>query len=48
MIKVLRMYQWDLILGIEKNFSLKQLFINLFEPRKKKGKKADFWALERS
>ena len=33
-------------LGIEKNFSLKLFFINLFKPRKKKGKKTDFWALK--
>lgn len=33
-------------LGIEKNFSLKLFFINLFKPRKKKGKKPDFWALK--
>lgn len=32
-------------LGIEKNFSLKLFFINLFKPRKKKEKKTDFWAL---
>lgn len=33
-------------LGIEKNFSLKLFFINLFKPRKKKSKKPDFWALK--
>ena len=33
-------------LGIEKNFSLKLFFINLFKPRKKKSKKTDFWALK--
>lgn len=33
-------------LGIEKNFSLKLFFINLFKPRKKKEKKTDFWALK--
>lgn len=33
-------------LGIEKNFSLKHFFINLFKPRKKKEKKPDFWALK--
>ena len=33
-------------LGIEKNFSLKLFFINLFKPRKKKGKKPDFWTLK--
>lgn len=33
-------------LGIEKIFSLKLFFINLFKPRKKKGKKPDFWALK--
>lgn len=33
-------------LGIEKNFSLKLFFINLFKPRKKKEKKPDFWALK--
>lgn len=32
-------------LGIEKNFSLKLFFINLFKPRKNKAKKEDFWAL---
>ena len=32
-------------LGIEKNFSLKLFFINLFKPRKKEGKK-EFWALK--
>ena len=33
-------------LGIEKNFSLKLFFINFFKPRKKKGKKHDYWALK--
>lgn len=33
-------------LGIEKNFSLKLFYINLFKPRKKKEKKTDFWALK--
>lgn len=33
-------------LGIEKNFSLKLFFINLFKPRSKKPKKEDFWALK--
>lgn len=33
-------------LGIEKNFSLKLFFVNLFKPRKKKEKKTDFWALK--
>ncbi len=33
-------------LGIEKNFSLKLFFINMFKPRKKKEKKPDFWALK--
>ena len=33
-------------LGIEKNFSLKLFFINLFKPKKKKEKKPDFWALK--
>ena len=33
-------------LGIEKNFSLKLFFINLFKPRKKKEKKPEFWALK--
>ena len=33
-------------LGIEKNFSLKLFFINLFKPRKKKEKKPDFCALK--
>lgn len=32
-------------LGIEKNFSLKLFFINLFKPRSKKTKKEEFWAL---
>ena len=32
-------------LGIEKNFSLKLFFINMFKPRKNKPKKEDFWAL---
>lgn len=33
-------------LGIEKNFSLKQFFINMFKPQKKKPKKEEFWALQ--
>ena len=33
-------------LGIEKNFSVKQFFINLFKPRKKRPKKEEFWALK--
>ncbi len=33
-------------LGIEKNFSLKLFFINLFKPQKKKPKKEEFWALK--
>lgn len=33
-------------LGIEKNFSLKLFFINLFKPKKKKPKKEPFWALK--
>ena len=34
-------------LGIEKNFSLKLFFINLFKPKKKKDDmKKDFWALK--
>lgn len=33
-------------LGIEKNFSLKLFFINLFKPKSKKPKKEDFWALK--
>ena len=32
-------------LGIEKNFSIKQFFINLFKKREKKEKK-EFWALK--
>ena len=34
-------------LGIEKNFSLKQFFVDFFDPRKhkKKAKKPEFWAL---
>lgn len=32
-------------LGIEKNFSLKLFFINLFKPKKNKPKKEFFWAL---
>ena len=34
-------------LGIEKNFSLKLFFINMFKPKKKDEKKGnkDFWAL---
>jgi len=33
-------------LGIEKNFSLKLFFINMFKSRKNKPKKEDFWALK--
>lgn len=33
-------------LGIEKNFSLKQFFINMFKPKKNKPKKEEFWALK--
>ena len=33
-------------LGIEKNFSLKLFFINLFKTKKKKPKKEEFWALK--
>ena len=33
-------------LGIEKNFSLKLFFINLFNPKKNKIKKEEFWALK--
>ena len=33
-------------LGIEKNFSLKLFFINLFKSKKNKPKKEDFWALK--
>lgn len=33
-------------LGIEKNFSLKMFFINLFKSKKNKPKKQDFWALK--
>lgn len=33
-------------LGIEKNFSLKLFFINLFKPKSKKPKREDFWALK--
>ena len=33
-------------LGIEKNFSIKQFFINMFKPRKKRPKKEEFWALK--
>ncbi len=33
-------------LGIEKNFSLKLFFINLFKPKKNKPQKEDFWALK--
>ena len=33
-------------LGIEKNFSLKLFFINMFKPKKKKPKKELFWALK--
>lgn len=33
-------------LGIEKNFSLKQFFINIFKPKNKRAKKEFFWALK--
>ena len=33
-------------LGIEKNFSIKQFFINMFNPKKKQAKKEEFWALK--
>lgn len=33
-------------LGIEKNFSLKLFFINMFKPRKEKKEKKEFWALK--
>lgn len=33
-------------LGIEKNFSLKLFFINLFKSKKNKPKKEEFWALK--
>lgn len=33
-------------LGIEKNFSLKLFFINLFKSKKNKPKRQDFWALK--
>lgn len=33
-------------LGIEKNFSLKLFFINLFKPKSKRPKKEYFWALK--
>lgn len=35
-------------LGVEKNFSLKQLFVDILDPRKrkKKEKKSEFWALK--
>ena len=33
-------------LGIEKNFSLKLFFINLFKTKKKKPKKEEFWAVK--
>lgn len=32
-------------LGIEKNFSLKQAFIDLFHPSRRKARKTEFWAL---
>ena len=32
-------------LGVEKNFSLKQFFINLFKFKREKNKNKDFWAL---
>ena len=34
-------------LGIEKNFSIKQFFVDLFDPKKKKKKKPEFWALNK-
>ncbi|MDD3415383.1 MAG: ABC transporter ATP-binding protein [Lachnospiraceae bacterium] len=33
-------------LGIEKNFSLKQAFVDTFDPTKKKTPKKEFWALQ--
>ena len=33
-------------LGIERGFSLKQGFVDMFNPKKKKKKAADFWALK--
>ena len=33
-------------LGIEKNFSLKLFFINMFKSKKNKPKKEEFWALK--
>lgn len=33
-------------LGIEKNFSLKQFFIDMFKSKKNKPKKEEFWALQ--
>lgn len=33
-------------LGIEKNFSLKQFFIDIFKSKKNKSKKEEFWALQ--
>ena len=33
-------------LGIEKNFSLKLFFINMFKPKKDKPKNEEFWALK--
>ena len=33
-------------LGIEKNFSLKQFFIDIFKSKKNKAKKEEFWALQ--
>lgn len=33
-------------LGIEKNFSLKQFFVDIFKSKKKKKKKEEFWALK--
>lgn len=33
-------------LGIEKNFSIKLFFINMFKSKKKKPKKEEFWALQ--
>jgi len=33
-------------LGIEKNFSLKQFFVDIFKSKKNKAKKEEFWALQ--
>lgn len=32
-------------LGIEKGFSLKQGFVDLFDPRRRRARRSDFWAL---